>query len=271
MKICIWRSGGGLGDILFLTPVIKELHNEGYSVDVGVDRLVRNDIYYKVLENNPYINKVIHYKEIKIEDYTKCVNLSNVAYAYEMGGFDLTRPEIFGRYCGVNIKSNKPEIFIKRLKKQDVISLHFKGAEKRRSLSKNISLKIIQLLLLKTKSKILLLNNIIEIKNERIKQIEEMEISKAIEEVSQSKLFIGVDSAWLHICAALDIETVSIFGSTKPNMRVKDYRHNKSVFSSSSCRGCFYKECEEDYKCMKTFDEEELYSLIHLKIEKSSA
>lgn len=269
-KICIWRSGGGLGDILFLTPVIKELYSSGYEVDVGIDRTVKNDVYYKIIKNNPYISNIIDYRDINRSKYNKCVDLSNVAYAYEMAGFELTRPEIFGKYCGVEIESNKPELFIDRIEKQNVISLHFEGAEERRSLNKKIRLKIISFILQKTNSKIILLNNMKEINSNRVSQIEGIDIIEAIKKVSQSKLFIGVDSAWLHICAALNIETISIFGSTKPNMRVKDYNNNISIFSNCNCRGCFYKECNEDYKCMKMFNEKNLFSLISSKVEKNN-
>ena len=43
---------GGLGDLMFCTPVIKQLHKEGFDVHVAT-----NDYSLPLLENNPYIAK----------------------------------------------------------------------------------------------------------------------------------------------------------------------------------------------------------------------
>jgi ADP-heptose:LPS heptosyltransferase len=45
---------GGLGDNLFLTPVARELHRQGYSVDV-----VARTESAAILENNPYIGRLM--------------------------------------------------------------------------------------------------------------------------------------------------------------------------------------------------------------------
>lgn len=260
-KICIARDSGGIGDILMLTPGIGMLSSQGWEVSVAIDRhTTKGDTYYLLLKDNPHIQCIYDYRYVNKDGFDKFVDLSCVAYLYEQAGYSYTRCEIFARKMGVKLKSNKPKLFLTRSWKNTVptIGLHFKSAEKRRSLPEETSNKLIEYLLKNTNFNLLLLDNSKENRDSgRVKNCYNKDIESSIREFDKCIYFIGVDSGWLHIAGALGIRSLGIFGSTKPYMRIKDY-NSSYIWAEIECRGCFYKQCEVDYACMKKITVEEI-------------
>lgn len=63
LKKCLLIRLGGIGDLLFFTPVLKYLVRDGYSIDINCKANGK-----AVFKNNPYVNKlIIHDESIKIE------------------------------------------------------------------------------------------------------------------------------------------------------------------------------------------------------------
>ena len=263
MKVCIARRGGGIGDILMMSPIIKSLHKEGFLVTAAIDKSIEN--YVAILLHNPYIDCIIDYKEANKRDYTRFIDLSYAAYSYEQAGFDLSRIEIFSKVAEVTLEKETPDFFLNKeisLEEYDLlhfsapkkwIGLHFFAAEERRSLSKEKAKTIIRYFLRYTDYNLLLLDSedYIKIHSERIIKCNKMDIEESAMHFKNCKYIICVDSCWLHVAAAFNIPGLALFGSTKPELRVKHYKNIKSLYSKSNCRGCFYKECDKNYECMK--------------------
>ena len=257
MKYCIARAHGGIGDILMMKPGIRALAEAGHEVCVAIDRhRTKNDTYYELLKNNEDVKFIYDYRYFNKNKFDKVVDITSVAYPYEQAGLKIGRATIFAKAMGVKIDDETPFYSIERkIKIDNSNALHFFATEKRRSLSLEKAKAIIRWLLDCTSSNLILLDRykeFSEIKNPRIIYCGNKNIEEAAVILKGANYFLGVDSGWMHIAAALSIPGTAIFGSTDPVTRIKDYKMIDAIYTSSNCRGCFYRACELDYDCMKS-------------------
>lgn len=75
-------------------------------------------------------------------------------------------------------------------------------------------------------------------------------------------LFIGGDTGPLHICAALDVPTVSIFGPTDPGRNGAYGPRHSTAFKKLSCSFCYKRKCPTQNECMLELKEEEVFEAI---------
>lgn len=71
----------------------------------------------------------------------------------------------------------------------------------------------------------------------------------------RAKLFVGNDGGLLHIAAALDVPTVSIWGPTSPGKWGPKGTIHRQIRKVARCEGCIYwdyrESCRHDHACMK--------------------
>jgi len=85
-------------------------------------------------------------------------------------------------------------------------------------------------------------------------------ISELMREISDLDLFITGDSGPMHIAAAFQIPTVSIFGPTK-HLETSQWMNNKSIVIKKDldCQPCMKRECPlGHHQCMKLITPEEV-------------
>ncbi len=75
-------------------------------------------------------------------------------------------------------------------------------------------------------------------------------------------LFIGGDTGPLHICAALGVSTVSIFGPTNPNRNGSYGDGHTTAFKKLHCSFCYKRKCPTQNECMSELREEEVFEAI---------
>lgn len=69
--------------------------------------------------------------------------------------------------------------------------------------------------------------------------------------LNQCKQFVGPDSGWMHMAAALGIPSICLFGATPPEARINYYpTHIALQAPNCECLGCWYKACPNQIKCM---------------------
>ncbi len=75
-------------------------------------------------------------------------------------------------------------------------------------------------------------------------------------------LFIGGDTGPLHICAALGVPTVSIFGPTDPGRNGAYGPGHTTTFKKLPCSFCYKRKCPTQNECMLELQEEEVFEAI---------
>ena len=68
-------------------------------------------------------------------------------------------------------------------------------------------------------------------------------IAESIGLYKKLSLFVGSDSGPFHICWALDIPTVSVWGPTDPNRNGAYSKNHKAVFHKLNCSFCWKRQC----------------------------
>jgi hypothetical protein len=73
--------------------------------------------------------------------------------------------------------------------------------------------------------------------------------------IQQCHVFIGPDSGPMHLAAALNRNTIALFGSVPPEARINHYpTHEPITASNMPCLGCWYEPCPYAVKCMETIE-----------------
>lgn len=251
-RIAILRSTSGIGDILMISPIIRELSLvNNVKIDFYTNLSYLSEI--EVLNKNPFVKRVHDIDNFNHLKYDIVHDLSYIAYAYEQAGYSLSRQEIFAKYCKVIPKNYLP-VYTNNVRysyEKKTIAIHTESAEKRRSWSCQYTELLIQWILDNTKCNIIYLNQkTLNIKNKRIRNCSNYKLNKCVEFLSGADLLISVDSCFMHFAAMLGIKSLVLFGSTKPNLRLKHYPTHEDLYTSVKCKGCFYKNCNS-YMCME--------------------
>lgn len=252
-KICIIRRNGGIGDILMMSPIIKELYLKYKCIiDVYIDENLHSE--KETLENIPFVTGIFWLFKLNKNLYDEIYDLSYVAYAYEQAGFNFSRQEIFAKYCNVVPKSFIPQYRnkISYNFKNKTIAIHTEAAEERRSWKEDYTLFLINWILYNTDLNILYLNQkpLNKVSN-KIKDCSSLNIKESVNLLTGASLLICVDSCFMHFAASLNVKSLVLFGSTKPETRIKHYPMHKALYTPNKCRGCFYKDCRDNL-CMSS-------------------
>ena len=242
-----------------LSPIAKQLSkNNNVKIDFYTNLSFVSEV--KVLQKNPYIKAIYDIDCFDHKLYDEVYDLSYVAYAYEAAGFNFSRQEIFSKYCDVILEDYIP-VYSNNITysyKNLTIAIHTEGAEDRRSWSQDRTEKIIKWLLNNTKADILYLNQKpLSISNKRIKDCSNYELDKCVQLLSGVKFLLCVDSCFMHFASIFNIVSLVLFGSTKPETRIKHYNNHFALYTSNNCKGCFYRDCNS-YSCMNSITIEEV-------------
>lgn len=251
-KIAILRSTSGIGDILMISPIIRELSLvNNTKIDFYTNLSYISEI--KVLNKNPFVGGVYDIDSFDHHVYHTVHDLSYIAYAYEQAGYSLSRQEIFAKYCKVAPNSYLP-VYTNNISysyDKKTIAIHTESAEDRRSWSYEYTEALIVWILDNTDCNIIYLNQMpLKIKDKRISSYSNYELKECVQFLSGADLLICVDSCFMHFAAMLKIKSLVLFGSTKPKLRLKHYPTHDALYTSVKCKGCFYKDCN-NYMCMK--------------------
>ena len=96
----------------------------------------------------------------------------------------------------------------------------------------------------------------------------QLSLSELFGVLSVGKLVISMDSAILHIAAALMLPTVAIFGGVDARYRIRLDQPVVALQSSMSCCPCNKREdCEERYDCIKTISADHVYQAAQLALD----
>ena len=102
VRVLCYRTKGGIGDILMTTPVVEAIAKKypHYVIDFACP-----EKYMPLLENNPFVNKVLDVEKIEEDAYEVLYDMTRACIQYEgrtQPNVDLNRTEIFGKIGGLD-------------------------------------------------------------------------------------------------------------------------------------------------------------------------
>lgn len=268
MHILVWRSVGGIGDILMQSAIARELkkiHPHSYIVYQVPER------YLTIPKHNPYVDEVQIVETPFVKGaFDKTVKLSNPcpASVYELVKSEVAkdRIDLFLEAAGIKTKDKSlsyqvkveekewAEGFLKENKALDKIKIGFelrsderrrdwtKGKELANSIYKNIK-----------NSKIFIFDQDIRMawKDKKIVNVCGFPLENAAAVIERLDLIIGPDSGLLHLAGALGRRILGLFGPIPPFFRLRNYNADWIWHQPYKECPCWYSFPCGNSKCMK--------------------
>jgi ADP-heptose:LPS heptosyltransferase len=83
-------------------------------------------------------------------------------------------------------------------------------------------------------------------------------LAESVAAMAECSLFVGIDSGLLHVCGAIGVPCVGIFGAVDPNLRLPPTTPSRGVVADVPCIGCHHRRpklhwqhgCPMNIQCM---------------------
>lgn len=289
-RICIVRSVGGIGDVLMITPALRELkrRHPRSELTFAVDRHTTDgDHYYELVKNAPFIDNIIDARHVSNTLYDHTIDISAVCIPYERTDLpSRNRIDLFAEHLGITSFTNKKpflqltaeEVLLAKEKLSgflkpgsQLVMLSVGSMEGKRSWAQDVDDKwpeLVKEIKSKKPNTQFLLNDFMNrapsLRNkDYVYTINTNSIRELAAFISLCNHFVGPDSGPMHIAGALEIPSTVIFGSIPPEARINYYEKHKSVkLSNLPCIGCWYKECPYNVKCMRDLNPKQVVQRI---------
>ena len=284
-RVCVVRKVGGIGDVLMVTSSLRQLKRDfpdlhlTFAVDMHT---TNNNVYYELVKNAPFLDRVIDARYVKNGDYHTVVDVSAVCLRYERQDLpSINRVDLFARAMGIKRLTGKTSWYAveeheqtwarNKLRQyrengQKLVVLHTASMEGKRCWPIEKYLEIvrraeqdelaIQFLILDFNSKYAgwsKHSNCVDFSRTNVRQMAAL--------IDYADLFIGPDSGPMHLAGAVRTDALVLFGSIPPQARINYYpTHQAITLQGLSCLGCWYKACPYDVKCMKSLEAAKVYS-----------
>lgn len=271
---------GALGDVILTTPIIKRLYGEGWSVDVTTECV-------EVFKNNPYVHEIFNENwgnpilTYELKKLNRPVNIIDLDLAYEKN----PKMHIIDAYSLEAFGDTKTE-------KQTYLYLTEEGGKKAKELlqgfrsficihmgvgweNRTWPYKSWEAFISKfpvSVSTVLVGSgkdfSIEWLKTNHLNLLGKTDYHTLCSVIERAKLFIGSDSAPLHIAQSFGVPSIGLYTSAKA-----EYRALKvlAVTPDIDCYGCLHDEkppvtycgCRRgDFKCLDLITPEQVYKIV---------
>jgi lipopolysaccharide heptosyltransferase II len=95
-----------------------------------------------------------------------------------------------------------------------------------------------------------------------VNRIGQTSLNDLIEELRRCRLLLTNDTGTMHLAALLGLPTVSVFGSTEPQMTSPLGEGHVVLRHHVECSPCFLRECPIDFRCMTSVSVEEVAAAV---------
>jgi ADP-heptose:LPS heptosyltransferase len=270
VKICIQRKLGGIGDILMTTPLAKAFKSQYPKCEFTY--ATKPGVLASVLENNPFIDKVIDFQSVNPAEYHLFADVTTTGLSYEKStNPPKNRIDLFAEYVGVRLTDHKPtyctapkeqtwaETVLKKWfgerRNYKLIYLDIASVDQRRTWPIRHSIRLLSEITALRKDVRFVVNDFNRLLGRKwdyefCEDVSAYGIRQSAALIEQCDLFIGPDSGMLHIAGALERDIVAVFGSTPAAARINHYQNAIAVETDLSCQPCWYRACHIKYKCL---------------------
>jgi ADP-heptose:LPS heptosyltransferase len=265
--VCVIRRVGGIGDVLMLTPTLRELRRRfpKSKITFAIDmHTTGNNVYYELVKNAPFVDELIDARYVQRGRYDFVFDASAVCLRYERRGLpNLNRIDLFAQAAGLSSMANKVPFYQlepKERRPKDgkfYVLLHTASNEDKRCWPIQRYLQLIDelqdldcvFLVADFNGKHSNWSQIPKCKN-----ISDCSIRELAAWIDLADVFVGPDSGPMHLAGALGTRTIALFGSIPPGARINHYPSHEAVTSGAACAPCWYAKCPYDVKCMKDIE-----------------
>lgn len=282
--IVVTRAMGGIGDLLMITPGLKALHKKFphreiyFAIPKSFHQLFANNKYFYLKDINKY---KIYYDDISILfNLTDCPasrvesstlpNVKQNRIDIFLSALSIKENEIIDKkpvYCVTNEEKNWACNFLNQhcITPEKFIAIQPYAADNYRNYP-HIEKVIFRL------SKIfpvLVFHNtpITSFCYPNVIKIDKYQIRQSIAIMSMCSLLIAIDSSFIHIAAAFDKKTISLFGPIDGTVRTSSYQNCISLngYKNSFCSPCWRnqsticaKSTATSSLCMESIDADKI-------------
>lgn len=258
-RILVMRVGG-FGDLLLLTPVLREIRRRWPTASISVSTMAH---YAQVLEGLPYVDAVLPYPLPH-----DAIGLHDVAIFYERAiegnprAEQIHATEVFAEIAGLPVdgawSSLKPEYRVRPSE-----ALWAQASYPRVNGTKRIGIQVgasaiarvypqhlmgeLAVMLLKRGFEVYLLGSGGEVRlpeksPDGLRNIaaDNLTFRQSCAVVSQCDCLIGPDSALVHVAGALDVPAVGLYGPFRGDLRVSHSPSVTVVQGGAECEPCFH-------------------------------
>lgn len=283
-RFCVIRKVGGIGDVLMITPALRQLKRQFPSMVLvfALDlHSTSNNVYYELVRNASFVDEIVDARFVDRSSYDAVVDLSAVCLRYEREDLpSINRVDLFGKAIGVRGIVNRrswyqvepdeamwaaAEAAQHREAGKKIVVLHTASMEPKRCWPIEKYLEIVYRAAeegLDVQFWILDFNNKYQRwgRHENCTNYSKTTLRQMAALIAEADVFIGPDSGPMHLAGAVGTRSFVVFGSIPPEARINYYpSHEAIVLSGLSCLGCWYKNCPFNVKCMRELDSDIVY------------
>jgi len=267
-RILVTRGGGGIGDLLMMTPGIRALR--GMNPKSEIVFAVPGNLV-PLLAGNPHCTVVdIAIEDLDVRDFDAWYNLSDCpAFRHESRTapkVTQSRIELFAEGMGVEssaltgsgrrpvyVVSDDEREFARRFLSQrgagPFVAIQFQAADGYRDYPhlKSVVKSLAE------QCDVLVFGDkpFSGFEYDRVTRVHSLELRRAFAVVSQCDVVLAPDSSFVHFAGALDLPCVALFGPTDARMRTQDYPRCITLDASDvhPCMPCWR---DDSTKCAVT-------------------
>lgn len=247
LHLAFVRPIGGIGDMLMILPTVKAVRKQyNCYIDMITDPMYLDGALYKVLQGNPYIDNIVDYQDVRTGGYEKYDGVipMNCPCAWrEVPGFSpvIGRIDMFAQHAQIRLDDYQIDYYVtdqekewahqfltsRRIDPNDrIVLVQSNSSTFTRDLPLNKYKAVIGALTKDKHNKVFVITHgatepswgmfgVYHFHNFDVRHIAAL--------MSLSSLVICPDSSILHLAAALNKPTLTLFGPTDPNGRVNTY------------------------------------------------
>lgn len=274
-NLAITRKQGGLGDVLMTLPTVKAVSKKyGVQVTYGTDFDYLDGALPAVLEGNPYISKVVRWRDINPDEYDGVIDLTCPCVVHEQPHAEpINRIDLFARHAQVHLDDPSIDYYIKDSERkwaQEYIILnnldrYVRVLVQTSSTSTNrdcphskIKASVQGILQSQRNIRAIVLTH----SSDNTKtdwQYSDVHIAHNLKArqiaalMEQCDLVLCPDSAILHIASALHKPTVTLFGPTDARARINHHPEAVAVWPAKNLKSypVWYQDPRDGYLCWR--------------------
>lgn len=275
-SVLVSRNTGGVGDLLMLTPTIKGIKNlfPDNLLIVCTTREYGANVLFDLLENNPYVDKIVEAKDLYKYKFIRNYNFNTgqeLLLETNPDHYSSNRIDIFCDLASIKIEDKKPIYIVtdeekkwanewiekNLVRKGLIVGIHVQStANKRTWPIEKVRLLAFTIVNTWKDSSVFLFNiynevtQIVEKPFPNIFSISGFSIRKVAALLDKCDAVVAPDSGLLHLAGALDKKTIALFGPSSPKSRIGYYKNAVGVYLDYPCSPCWYSVCKEQLRCM---------------------